>query len=89
MVSVNILIKKHLEEYIIGKFGDFKNAPVVFPDSLDIYHLLYDLLCKRPSNAPCTVGTLRIAIAQSPGRKRPGILQLFIRTRATHAGRPD
>jgi hypothetical protein len=71
MVSVDISIKKHLEEYVIGKFGDFKNAPVVFPDNLDLYHLLYDLLCKRPSNTPGAVGTLRIALPNRREGKNP------------------
>jgi hypothetical protein len=71
MVSISISIKKHLEEYLVGKFNDFKGSPVHLPGNLDICHLLYDLLCKRPSNVPVPDGTLRIALPNRREGKDP------------------
>ena len=52
MVTSKIQIKANLKEYSIGRFNNHADGPVCFPDNLDLYHTIYDLLRKRPVNAP-------------------------------------
>jgi len=51
-MTSRIEIKPHLQEYVTGKFNNLANGPVRFPDSLDLYHTIYDLLRRRPADAP-------------------------------------
>lgn len=62
MVSVKISIKKHLEEYLRGKFNDCRNGMVVLPDGLDLYHTLFDLMSRRPASCPLDFGSFEIAL---------------------------
>lgn len=50
-MTTKIEIPAHLCEYLCGKFCSLKPEPVRFPDNLDIYHLIYDLLERRPAGA--------------------------------------
>lgn len=52
MMTTRIEVRPHLKEYLIGRFNSHANGPVRFPDNLDLYHTIYDLLQKRPANAP-------------------------------------
>ena len=47
MVTVKISIKKHLEEYMRGKFNDCREGVITLPDKTDLYHTLFDLTSKR------------------------------------------
>ena len=49
-----------IRERVIARYGKFQPAAVTFPDRLDIYHMIYDLLEKRPSNVPVDHGNLEI-----------------------------
>ena len=51
MITTKINIKPHLAEYVNSKFLHHEKECVVFPDKLDIYHTIWDLLEKRPSNS--------------------------------------
>lgn len=63
MVTTKITIEAHLAEYCWSKFSaDPDGAPVKFPDNLDIYHLIYDLLEKRPINSSRDQGHLEIIL---------------------------
>ena len=63
MVTTKITIEAHLAEYCWSKFSaDPDGAPVKFPDNLDIYHLIYDLLEKRPINSSRDQGNLEIIL---------------------------
>lgn len=63
MVTTKITIEEHLAEYCWSKFSaDPDGAPVRFADNLDIYHLVYDLLEKRPVNCSRDIGNLEIVL---------------------------
>lgn len=62
MVTVKISIKKHLEEYMRGKFNDCREGVITLPDKTDLYHTLFDLTSKRPASCPLEQGTLEIAL---------------------------
>lgn len=70
-MTTKITVPSHLKEYIIGKFCNFQDIPVRFPDSLDIYHIIYDLLEKRPANHPVDKGNLEIALPVRTAGKSP------------------
>lgn len=71
MVTVKVNIKKHLEEYLRGKFNDCREGPVVLPDQLDLYHVLFDLVSKRPAICPLEEGALEIALPDRRCGKDP------------------
>jgi hypothetical protein len=71
MITTRINIKEHLKEYLIGKFCGCHESPVEFPDKLDIYVLIWDLLIKRPVNCPIDEGNLEIVLPERYGSKSP------------------
>ena len=72
MVTTKIQIKEHLREYIIGRYNNFEeNSPVKFPDQLDIYILIWDLLVKRPVSCHIDSGNLEIILPERYGSKPP------------------
>lgn len=71
MVTTRINIPEHLREYMIGKYGDFRNEPIRLPDHLDLYHFIYDLLEKRPCNQQKDEGNLEIVLPERSLGKRP------------------
>lgn len=75
MVTVRMQIAPHLAEYIRGKFYDPELGCVRFPPGMDIYILIYDLLQRRPKDAPIDSGNLEFAL---PDRRE-----------ANHAGGKD
>ena len=52
MITAKIKIKDHLSEYCYGKFSGCSREPVRFPYRLEIYHTVWDLTTKRPTNCP-------------------------------------
>lgn len=62
MNTTKIVIKKHLAEYCIGKWGVDFTEPVKFPPKTDLYITIYDLLQKRPANCHHDVGNLEIVL---------------------------
>ncbi len=66
-VTTKIQVKDYLKEYIIGKFNNCVDGPVRFPDALDLYHVIWDLLEKRSVNAIDT-GNLEIILPKQIGR---------------------
>lgn len=73
MMTTKITVPTHIREYLIGKFCNFQDIPVRFPDSLDIYHVIYDLLEKRPANQPVDRGNLEIFLPVRSTGKSPDI----------------
>lgn len=72
MVTVRISIKKHLSEYLIGKFNNCKEGPVTLPDDFDLYHTIFDLVQKRPANGiPIENGNLEIVLPDRREGKDP------------------
>lgn len=70
MVTVKINVKSHLSEYAHGKYNNCHDGAVSFPDREDIYHVIYDLLEKRPSNSVDT-GNLEIVLPTRHVGKSP------------------
>ncbi len=50
MITTRISIKAHLEEYLTGRYANCRKNPIQFPDGDDLYHLIFDLMSKRPIN---------------------------------------
>ncbi|GHU80728.1 hypothetical protein FACS1894145_7410 [Bacteroidia bacterium] len=71
MVTTRIQVKPHLKEYISGKYNQFSDEKVIFPDNLDIYHLIFNLTEKRPSNVFFDSGNLEIALPERLCSKQP------------------
>ena len=71
MVTTRINIPEHLREYIEGKYGNFSHDPVRFPDNYDLYHIIFDLLEKRPGNLSKDEGNLEIVLPERSVGKRP------------------
>lgn len=70
MITVRISVEPHVAEYIHGKFFDQSLGVVRFPSSLDIYVLIYDLLQKRPAEAPVDSGNLQFML---PDRREANV----------------
>ena len=75
MVTVKISIKKHLEEYMRGKFNDCREGVITLPDKTDLYHTLFDLTSKRPASCPGARNAGNSFAGQTMW-KRSGLLQL-------------
>ena len=71
MVTIKINIKKHLEQYLRGKFNGCRDGAVVLPDNLDLYHVLFDLMSRRPEDCPLDCGTFEIALPDRRCGKDP------------------
>lgn len=69
MITIRINIKKHLQEYLIGKFGN--DGIVSLPDGCDLYHTLFNLTQKRPLNCPFDTGNLTLALPNRRIGKNP------------------
>lgn len=52
MVITHINIKKHLAEYLNGKYFNPEEVCVCLPDNLDLYHTIWDFMVKRPIDCP-------------------------------------
>ena len=70
MITVNITIKPHLAEYIKSKYGSDKRY-VLFPKKLYIYHILLDLIDKRPKDKPVDSGNIQIVLPKTRKGKDP------------------
>lgn len=70
-ITTRIEVKPYLKEYLLGKFCAAEEQPVRFPDKIDIYHLIWDLLEKRPVNAPIDRGNLEIVLPHRTDGKSP------------------
>lgn len=71
MVTTKIDIKEHLAEYIHGKYNDCMPGPVSLPDREDLYHIIYDLLERRPVSCHADRGNLELAIPDRRQGKSP------------------
>lgn len=72
MITTKIEVPPHLKEYLIGKFCNMQDSPIHFPDKTDIYHIIYDLLERRPINIPpIDQGNLEIYLPERSTGKNP------------------
>jgi len=70
MITTKIYIKPHLSEYVIAKYGN-KNGNVRFPDKLDIYHFIWDLIQPRPNICQPDFGNIEIILPERSIGKSP------------------
>lgn len=59
-MTTRISLPAHLAEYLYGKYGNSKDTAIRLPDECDLYHLIYDLLRKRPESAPVDRGNVEL-----------------------------
>ena len=61
MITTKITVEPHLAQYCYAKYSSDPEGsmPVRFADHLDVYHLVYNLLEKRPVNCPRDMAILR------------------------------
>lgn len=52
MVTLKMTVTPYVAEYIRAKYYDRDAGCVRFPPRSDIYHLLYDLMSRRPAGVP-------------------------------------
>ena len=71
MVKVRIDVPAPVAEYIRGKYYDPEVGCVRFPSNLDIYILIWDLLKKRPADAPMDSGNMEFALPDRREGKNP------------------
>lgn len=72
MITTKIKIKAHLAEYVKGWLAGCRDEPVSFPPGSDLYITLWDLMAKRPVNAPAfDTGNLEIILPSRAVGKRP------------------
>ena len=70
MITTKISIKPHLAEYVQGRF-EAKEGCVRFPDKLDIYHTIWNLIEKRPIRCSRDFGNLVIVLPDRREGKSP------------------
>ncbi len=71
MTTTKINLPPHLCEYLRGKYGDFKPDPIRLPDHTDLYHLIFDLLERRPAGCAVDRGNVEIVLPRRTEGKRP------------------
>lgn len=71
-ITTKIQIRDYLKEYIIGKYNNCADGPVRFPDQIDLYHTIWDLMEKRSTNSVDT-GNLEIILPKRDLGKSPEI----------------
>ena len=69
MLTTSITIRPHLAEYAQVIFAVEDENYIKIPHTHDLYHILANLMAKRPENRPIHRGNLEIALpAQSRGK---------------------
>lgn len=72
MITTRFTIPAHLAEYLNGKFNDCGKGPISLPDASDLYHLLWDLMARRPGNvSPIDEGNVCILLPDRRAGKDP------------------
>lgn len=82
MIKVKIQITDYVAEYIKGRYFDEEFQAVRFPANADIYHLIYDLMSKRPANHPIDRGNLEFCLPARRQGKDPEVYN-YLSARAT------
>lgn len=72
MITTEINITPFLAEYVIGKYNNGALEPVTIPQTTDLYHVIWDLMAKRPAGAsPVDRGNLSIILPDRRVGKDP------------------
>lgn len=59
-MTTKIELPKHLSEYLLGRFGN--NNIVTLPSTCSLYHIIYEILQRRPANCPVDCGNTEIRL---------------------------
>lgn len=70
-ITTRIMLPDALKEYVVGKYGEKSCGKVRFPHSCDLYHILYDLLDRRPWDNPVDRGNVELVLPNRAYGKRP------------------
>lgn len=72
MITTEINITPFLAEYVLGKYNNGALEPVTIPQNTDLYHVIWDLMAKRPAGAsPVDRGNLSIILPDRRVGKDP------------------
>lgn len=73
MMTVTVNVKKHLAEFLYGKYNNGDNkTPVKLSTKDDLYHMKWQLMRKRPVNVPLTDdGNLTFELDENHQGKSP------------------
>jgi len=72
MIVTKITITPYLAEYLFGKFNNGSIEPIHFPENSDLYHVIWQLMMKRPKNVSCNDdGNLLIYLPDRREGKNP------------------
>lgn len=52
MIPLPITIEPYLAEYFITKYGKEESEPIRISDKTDLYHVIWQVLERRPANVP-------------------------------------
>lgn len=81
MVTTKIKIKPFLAEYAKAKYFVEDQEYIQFPDSEYLYHVVYNLMLKRPDNVtPIDDGNLEIALPHRSRGKDPLVYNYISKT---------
>lgn len=74
MIVTKITITAYLAEYLFGKFNNGEANAVHFPEDSDVYHVIWQLMMKRPSStSPVDEGNLPIFLPNRREGKDPRV----------------
>ena len=82
MTETRLAIPHHLAEYLMHKY-DIRNGILFIDHHSDLYFLVWNLLSKRPVNAPMDSGILRIHIPKRRLGKNPDVYNYLSRKSIT------
>ena len=71
MITTKIQVKPFLAEYAKNRFSVEGKEYIKFPDSEYLYHVMCDLMSKRPESAKIDTGNLEIALPRQARGKDP------------------
>lgn len=73
-MTIKVTVPEVIRQFVEGKYGGFTSGAVRLPDGSDLYHVLYDLLERRPCDQPVDRGNLEL---QLPNRAYGKRMQTF------------
>lgn len=83
MIITSLTISEYLAEFFVGKYNEGNDGPVKIPDNTDVYHLIWQLMGKRPANTSLvSQGNLALMLPDRRMGKDP-LYYNFISARAS------
>lgn len=83
MITTAITVERTLRDYLYSKYYDSETDTIRFPPTEDVYHILRDLLQRRPAGvSPIDTGNLVIALPDTRIGKDPAVFN-YLSIRST------